>query len=75
MIRSPDRAAGTARDNGRILLDSLMPIALVIHPGPGRDRVVDRVSQMTEMDVPLPRHKLEYTSQAGPYGLVRLGRI
>lgn len=56
VVYSPDRDAQTARDNYRILLDSLMPIPLVIHPGSGANCVIDLVRQVTEADIPLPRH-------------------
>lgn len=57
VIFSPDQDAGMARDNFRILMDSLMPLPVIIHPGPGAERVVELTRQAAELHVPLPRHK------------------
>ncbi len=57
VIYSPDPDAVTAHDNYRILLDSVMPLQLVIHSRPGAGNIVDLVRQTVKMEIPLPGHK------------------
>lgn len=57
VIYSPDQDAGIARDIYHILLDSVMPVPLIIHPGPSADGIVGLVRQAVEAEIPLPHHR------------------